>query len=59
MARSKKKMQEPVFAIAGFGDSLIRIGLKNNIPFDKLRELNPDVKGPGFILKMGQKVRLA
>ena len=57
MARSKKK-KDPIYATAGLGDNLIRMSWRNNIPFDKLKQLNPDVKGPGYVLKMGQKVRL-
>ena len=60
MARSKKKDKpaDPVYVTAGIADNLIRISWKNNIPFDQLRKLNPDVKGPGYILKLGQRVRI-
>lgn len=60
MARAKKKetKTEPVYAVAGMGDTLIRIAWKNNLDFNKLRELNPDIKGPAYILRMGQRVRL-
>lgn len=60
MARTKKaKVTESIYATAGIGDNLIRISLKNNIPFDQLRALNPDIKGPGYNLKMGQRVRIS
>ena len=56
--KKKKKYTEAVYAVAGLGDNLIRIALKNNLDFNTLRELNPDVKGPAYILRMGQRVRL-
>lgn len=61
MARTKKKEKpaEPVYFIAGLADNLIRISWKTKIPFDQLRKLNPDIKGPGYILKMGQRVRMS
>lgn len=61
MARAKKKETKavPVYAVAGMGDTLIRIAWKNNLDFNKLRELNPDIKGPAYILRMGQRVRLS
>lgn len=61
MARTKKKEKpaEPIYFTAGLADNLIRISWKTNISFDQLRKLNPDIKGPGYILKMGQRVRLS
>ena len=61
MARAKKKETKsaPVYAVAAMGDNLIRIAWKNNIDFNRLRELNPDIKGPAYILRMGQRVRLS
>lgn len=57
-SKKKKKFTETVYAVASLGDNLIRIAWKNNLDFDKLRELNPDIKGPAYILRMGQRVRL-
>lgn len=57
-SKRKKKYTEAIYITAGLGDNLIRIALKNNLDFDKLRELNPDIKGPAYILRMGQRVRL-
>ena len=53
-----KKEAKTIYTTARIGDTLIRISIKNNIRLDKLRELNPDIKGPAIVLKMGQKVRL-
>lgn len=58
-SKRKKKYAEPVYAVASLGDNLIRIAWKNNVDFNQLRELNPDIKGPAYILRMGQRVRLS
>lgn len=60
MARTKKKevKQDPVYAVAALGDTLIRLAWKHRLDFDELRKLNPTVKGPAFLLYMGQRVRL-
>ncbi len=58
-SKKKKKYTEAVYAVAAMGDNLIRIAWKNNIDFNTLRELNPDIKGPAYILRMGQRVRLS
>lgn len=61
MARSKKKeevKQDPVYCVAALGDTLIRLAWKHNLDFTELRKLNPSVKGPAFLLYMGQRVRV-
>lgn len=61
MARTKKKnevKQDPVYCVAKLGDTLIRLAWKFNLDFDQLRKMNPDVKGPAFMLYMGQRVRI-
>lgn len=59
MAKSKKKKEvSPVYAVAALGDTLIKIAWKNNLDFGELKKLNPDVKGPAFLLYMGQRVRI-
>ena len=58
MARKKKKEPEAVYVIAGQRDYLVHLSLKHNIPLDKLRALNPDIKNIFFKIPTGRKVRI-
>lgn len=57
MARKKKAKE--IYIRAGLADNLIRIAWKCERPIEDLRALNPDIKGNGIRLKLGQKVRLS
>ena len=59
MARKKKTEEDiPMFVVGGPADTLIRIAWKYNLGFRELRELNPNIKGPGFFVRPGQRVRV-
>ena len=53
-----RKKNDPVFAVAGVSDTLDRVARRCNVPIDKLKLLNPDIKGPVYLLKIGQRVRI-
>ena len=59
MARKKKTEEAiPIYVVGTIGDNLIRIAWKFNLGFKELREMNPDIKGPGFYIRPGQRVRI-
>lgn len=59
MARKKKADEEiEMYIVTGSIDNLIRISWKYNVEFSKLKELNPEIKGPAYSIRMGQKVRI-
>lgn len=53
-----RKKNEPVYAVAGVSDNLDRIARRCGIPFEKLKLLNPDIKGPVYFCLIGQRVRI-
>ena len=53
-----RKKNEPVYLTAGISDTLDRIAHRNDIPIDKLKLLNPDIKGPVYFCRIGQRVRI-
>lgn len=56
MGRKKKKIE---YIRAGLADSLIRIAWKYDKPVEDLRAINPEIKGNGIRLQLGQKVRIS
>lgn len=46
------------YTIAQPGEGLIAIARRCNISFSKIKELNPEIKAPLYIVKLGQKVRI-
>ena len=57
MARKKKTKE--TYIRAGLADNLIRIAWKYEMQIEDLRALNPDIKGNGIRLQLGQKVRIS
>ncbi len=53
-----RKKNEPVYAVAGVSDTLDRIARRCDVPIDKLKLLNPDIKGPVYLLRIGQRERI-
>ena len=53
-----RKKSEPVYLTAGISDTLDRISRRNNIPLEKLKLLNPDIKGPAYFCTMGRRIRI-
>lgn len=56
-------MKEPVpevkeYVTAVKGDSLSRIAKNNGLTLKQIKELNPEVKAPLYIIRVGQKVRI-
>ena len=46
------------YTVAMKGEGLIAIARRCNLTFTKIKELNPDIKGPLYIVHLGQKVRI-
>lgn len=55
----KKSEKTKIYCTAAFGDTLDRIARRLDIDLDILKQLNPDVKGPVYLLKLGQRVRIS
>ena len=53
-----RKKNDPVYLTAGISDTLGRIAHRNDIQLEKLKLLNPDIKGPVYFCKIGQRVRI-
>ena len=53
-----RKKNEPVYAVAGVSDNLDRIARRCGVPLEKLKLLNPDIKGPVYFCQIGQRVRI-
>lgn len=53
-----EKELQPEYTIARIGEGLIRIARRCNISFDEIRKLNPGIKGPAYVVRLGQKVRI-
>lgn len=49
---------EPVYTIARAGEGLIRIAKRSGITFAEIKRLNPNIKGPVYLVRIGQKVRI-
>lgn len=53
-----RKKNEPVYAVAGVSDILDRIARRCGVPLEKLKLLNPEIKGPVYFCHIGQRVRI-
>ena len=49
---------EPEYTYAGLGEGLIRIARRVGITLDEIKRLNPEIKGPVYLVKFRQKVRI-
>lgn len=49
---------KPEYTTARLGEGLIRIARRSGITFDEIKRLNPGIKGPAYIVRLGQKVRI-
>ena len=54
----KPKQEEPVYVYPQLGDGLYKIARRYNITIDEIKRLNPDIKPPMYIVRMGKKVRI-
>lgn len=52
------KTPTPQFTNARRGEGLIRIALRSGISFTKIKQLNPDITGPDFVVMFNQRVRI-
>ena len=48
----------PEYTTAKLGEGLIKIARRCGISFDEIKKLNPNIKGPVYLVKFGQKVRI-
>lgn len=55
---SKPVLEEPVYVYPQLGDGLYKIARRYNITIDEIKRLNPDIKPPMYIVRMGKKVRI-
>ena len=49
---------EPAYTIAKIGEGLIRISRRTGVSLEELKRLNPSIKGPAYLVRIGQKVRI-
>lgn len=45
--------------VAKRGEGLIAIAKRSGISFDRIRQLNPKITGPEYLVLLGQKIRIA
>ncbi len=55
---SNKEEIGPEYTTARLGEGLIKIARRCGITFDEIKRLNPDIKGPVYLVRLGQKVRI-
>lgn len=55
---SKPVLKEPVYVYPQLGDGLYKIARRYNITIDEIKRLNPDIKPPMYLVRMGKKVRI-
>lgn len=48
----------PQYTTAGLGEGLIRIARRCGITLEEIKRLNPEIKGPMYLVRIGQKVRI-
>lgn len=48
----------PEYTYAGLGEGLIRIARRCGITLDEIKRLNPEIKGPVYLVRFRQKVRI-
>lgn len=53
-----EEADEPVYTIARFGEGLIKIANRSGITFEQIKKLNPEIKAPMYLVRLGQKVRI-
>lgn len=59
MPRKKKSEEKlPVYVRTQIHDSLSLVSIRTGVEMEKLRELNPHIKGIFFPLLPGEKVRI-
>ena len=51
--------KEKVYTTAKRGEGLIKIARRCGITFDTIKRLNPEIKAPLYIIRVGQKVRIS
>lgn len=53
-----KVKKDPVYTTAQRGEGLIKIAKRCGISLNEIKRLNPDIKAPLYIVRLGQKVRI-
>lgn len=46
------------YTTARIGEGLIKIARRSGITFEQIKKLNPQIKGPAYLVRLGQKVRI-
>ena len=54
----EEKSQALVYTTAGLGEGLIKIARRSGITLDEIKHLNPEIKAPMYLVRIGQKVRI-
>lgn len=54
----KEETTTAVYTIAKIGEGLIKIARRSGISLDEIKRLNPNIKAPYYLVKLGQKVRI-
>ena len=54
----EKPLTQEAYTTARIGEGLIKIARRSGITFEEIRKLNPQIKGPAYIVRLGQKVRI-
>lgn len=55
---SYKEENKAEYTTARFGEGLIKIARRVGITLDEIKRLNPNIKGPAYTVRFGQKVRI-
>ena len=55
---TSKPDTEPVYTTARLAEGLIRIARRCGISLEDIKRLNPNIKGPVYLVRYGQKVRI-
>ena len=53
-----KEESLPAYTTARLGEGLIKIARRSGITFEEIKKLNPEIKAPMYIVRLGQKVRI-
>lgn len=54
----KEETASPVYTQARLGEGLIKIARRSGISFEEIKRLNPNIKAPMYIVRIGQNVRI-
>lgn len=57
-AHVSKPKDEPVYTMPKIGEGLFAIARRSGISYAKIKELNPDIRPPMYLVKFGKQVRI-